>query len=388
MQGVRLSIWSVLALSWLTGAAGAQWSTFGTKIYYNGGNVGIGTYNPAYALDVRGSSQRAISGLNSAATGFTYGVYGSIASAQGAGVAGISTELNGTGWGVYGAANGAYGRGVVGYASSESTALTIGVWGRARSTAGVGVYGNSQATDGFTYGGYFQADSTDGIGCSGYVPALTGETYGGYFTANSTDGVGVFGDATSRTGFTYGGYFRSDSTQGRAVFAYAASPNGPSRAIYAVCNSPTGYAGYFGGHVYATGSITQASRRSLKDDIRPLSGALDAVLAMNPVSYRWNAKAGPSLEGVRDIGFIADEMFEVVPDLVELDNAGEPESIAYAKLTAVLAGAVKEQQQLLTQLGESNARLEEDNKALHAENAELRARLDRLEAAVRAMQQE
>lgn len=386
MHCTRSLTLNVLALSLLTGAASAQWSTYGAKIYYNAGNVGIGTYNPAFPLDVRGSSQRALSALNTAPTGFTYGAYGSITSEQGAGVAGISTELNGTGWGVYGAANGAYGRGVVGYASSASDALTIGVWGRARSTAGVGVYGNSQATSGFTYGGYFQADSTDGIGCSAFVPALTGETYGGYFTSNSSDGVGVFGDSTSRTGYTYGGYFRCDSNAGRGVFAFAASTSGPTRALYAVCNSPTGYAGYFGGHVYASGSITQGSRRSLKDDIQPLCGALDAVLEMSPVTYHWNAKAGAGLEGVRDVGFIADEMFEIVPDLVELDNAGEPVGIAYSKLTAVLAGAVQEQQQQIARLSESNTTLEGDNKALHAENTELRERLDRLEALVNEMQ--
>ena len=84
--------------------------------------------------------------------------------------------------------------------------------------------------------------------------------------------------------------------------------------------------------------ITQSSDARCKRDIVPLSNSLSAVMGLNPVSYTMVTGAPK-----RHIGFIAQEMETVLPELVHTDGTAEQKkSIEYANLTAVLVDSVKE----------------------------------------------
>jgi sugar lactone lactonase YvrE len=84
--------------------------------------------------------------------------------------------------------------------------------------------------------------------------------------------------------------------------------------------------------------ITQSSDARCKRDIVPLSNSLSAVMGLNPVSYTMVTGAPK-----RHIGFIAQEMETVLPELVHTDSTAEQKkSIEYANLTAVLVDSVKE----------------------------------------------
>lgn len=117
-------------------------------------------------------------------------------------------------------------------------------------------------------------------------------------------------------------------------------------------------------------AMTQTSSREFKQDIAPLTGALDSVMKLHGVSYRWNDKAPCDVQGKRDIGFIADEMNDVLPDIVAKDEGGKPVGIDYGKVAAVEVEAIKQ--------------LKAENDRVKADNADLKARLEKIEAILAA----
>jgi hypothetical protein len=102
------------------------------------------------------------------------------------------------------------------------------------------------------------------------------------------------------------------------------------------------------GSFTATGDITAYSDARVKENIETLSNALESVKQMRGVTYN---KIG---EEKQSIGVIAQELEEVVPQLVHTNEEGM-KSVAYGNITALLIEALKEQQE---QIEELKARLD------------------------------
>ena len=82
------------------------------------------------------------------------------------------------------------------------------------------------------------------------------------------------------------------------------------------------------------------SSRRWKTNIEQIHGALEKVRRLRGVSYEWKA------DGKDDIGLIAEEVGEVIPQVVSFEENGkDARSVDYARLVAVLIEAVKEQQE-------------------------------------------
>ncbi|HUQ05382.1 MAG TPA: tail fiber domain-containing protein [Kofleriaceae bacterium] len=102
--------------------------------------------------------------------------------------------------------------------------------------------------------------------------------------------------------------------------------------------------------------LAQRSDRRLKDDIRPDENGLAKVRALRPVTFAWKNRPAGATTDKREHGFIAQEVQQVIPELV----AQTPDGMLSVETTAmipILAQAVKE---------------------LDAQNAQLRAELDEL----------
>ena len=94
-----------------------------------------------------------------------------------------------------------------------------------------------------------------------------------------------------------------------------------------------------GGQGQANAWITYSSRR-WKQNVTPIEGALDKVGRLQGVYYDWKGEQG----GKRDIGFIAEDVGKVLPELVSWDADGENASgMDYARVNALLVEAIKEE---------------------------------------------
>lgn len=117
------------------------------------------------------------------------------------------------------------------------------------------------------------------------------------------------------------------------------------------------------------GTLTLTSSRRYKHNVVPILDALDTISNLQGVSYVWDQAHG----GKPDIGFIAEDVARVLPELVRWeDNGRDAKGLDYSHLTALIVEGVKEQQAVVI---EHENRIE----ALETENADLRTRLERLE---------
>lgn len=116
------------------------------------------------------------------------------------------------------------------------------------------------------------------------------------------------------------------------------------------------------------------SSREYKHDIQTLADPLTTLNRLRGVQFVWN-DALPDGTHKHDIGFIAEEVADAVPDLVTRTPDGAATGLDYGKVVPITVEAIKAQQATL-------AAQQAELATLKATNAELKARLDRLERAL------
>ena len=84
---------------------------------------------------------------------------------------------------------------------------------------------------------------------------------------------------------------------------------------------------------------TVTSDGRLKENVEDITNAVDTVKSLRGVAFDWNKDSGR--EGKHDIGFIAQEVEEIVPEVVKTDEDTGLKSVAYHKLVPILIEAVK-----------------------------------------------
>ncbi len=88
-----------------------------------------------------------------------------------------------------------------------------------------------------------------------------------------------------------------------------------------------------------TTTLNCTSDETLKKNIVSFDTALDSIMRLRPVTYRWNAQSD---DAVKTPGFIAQEVEQVLPELVSIDEGTGLRTLSTSSLIPYLTKAVQE----------------------------------------------
>jgi hypothetical protein len=186
-----------------------------------------------------------------------------------------------------------------------------------------------------------------------HVKNSTVDTYmgsnnsGGYIYTASNHPILLYTNATERMRITSGGLVLMGLTSNPASARLALDAIGMAvyngsfyRQCYMDSNIMYWYNGSNQASLTSAGVWTNASDISIKKDIKNIKYGLNEVLKLNPRSYKMNE------DDLEQIGFIAQEVEEIIKEVVSTDNKGM-KGLSYGNLTAVLVKAIQEQTQII-----------------------------------------
>ena len=158
-------------------------------------------------------------------------------------------------------------------------------------------------------------------------------------TSLPSDGVFIVGDTTASPALKVGiGYTAANVRGGSAKLAV----NG-NVGIGII--SPGSYKLYVNGDTYINGTLTEASSITLKENINPITDALTIISQLK--GYTYDRKDGSAKH---QAGLIAEEVEQVLPNVVSYDNDNNPSGVQYTKIIAYLVESIKELKQELDSL--------------------------------------
>jgi len=208
------------------------------------------------------------------------------------------------------------------FSASESAAFrmyqgnagTVHIYNNAVDAMDIGPTGHVGI--GTTAGAKFQVLNSDSTIWAGY---FKGANYGIYANSGGSSWAGEF-----EGGGSYGVY--ADNTSG-----YYSELAAGSWGLYT--NGNAGAAAF----IYI-------SDKRLKDNVQNLDQGLVTLMKLRPVTFTWNDKDPLGRAGKNDVGFIAQEVQAVYPQVVQTDPTTGYEEIDYPRLMPLLVKSIQDQQ--------------------------------------------
>lgn len=167
------------------------------------------------------------------------------------------------------------------------------------------------------------------------VPAAAGSVT---YTLPSTDGTNGYALVTNGSGtlsWAVAGATINDDTSTNATYYPTLSTTNTGNFTTAKVSSSKFTFNPSSGLLTVT-SLTESSSIALKENVNPITGALDSIMQLVGVTY--DRKDGSKKH---EAGLIAEDVATVLPNLITYDDEGKPSGINYTKLSAYLIEAVK-----------------------------------------------
>jgi hypothetical protein len=195
------------------------------------------------------------------------------------------------------------------------------------------IYGDLNVTGGGgTNSIYFDVTSGNGYGLRFWNGS---NSYKIYMASSGSSGAGrVAGETTS----DYNMYFRMTSGTNRG-FVWQ---NGSADNVGGLDAS---------GNFRVKGDVVAFTSSDIryKEDIIPIPNAIEKIKKLSGNTFIWNNKQTAYETGTKDVGVIAQEVEEVLPEIVHTKSDGH-KAVKYEKIVALLIEGMKEQQEEIDKL--------------------------------------
>jgi hypothetical protein len=112
------------------------------------------------------------------------------------------------------------------------------------------------------------------------------------------------------------------------------------------------------------GTVNPPSSARVKEEIKPMNQASEAILALKPVTFRYKKEFDPTR--VPQFGLVAEEVEKVNPDLVKRDREGKVQTVRYEAVNAMLLNEFLKEHKTVQEQGATIARLEKQIETLTA----------------------
>ncbi len=189
------------------------------------------------------------------------------------------------------------------------------------------------------------------------IPATTGDIL--YYNGTSWVVLNTPGTSAGGAGVRYALTLPNAGTgtpSWQATDAFSVSGDGMGNCVASTNINLNSFNLTGTGNINISGRITsngiqETSDARFKKNVKSISNVLSKVLSVQGVSYNWKKEEFPhkSFGTKTELGFIAQDLEQIFPELVETDSDGY-KSVQYSHMVPVLLEAIKEQQKLINQL--------------------------------------
>jgi hypothetical protein len=343
---------------------------------------GIGTWGQITGSQIQSISWSQIvgipGGLGGAANNISSGFYSLVAGGNGNTASNVNSVVVGGGSNTASGFNAAVGGGGINTASGDLATVVGGGDNTASgysSTVAGGRLNVASEQFSFAAGGRAKALHAGTFVWKSYDETDFASTGNGQFLISAYGGVGINTNSPAGARLNVSGgvnnvaIFAGDLTPGGAAAFQSNRTTTGNYHLELKNNNGTVFYVDGAGRPHGTGGYVNLSDARFKRNVVSIENALDSILNLRGVTYEWDTEKWKErgLPAGKQIGFIAQEVEKVLPELVTTDAKGY-KMVSYADAVPVLVEAVKT--------------LKKNNDAKDARISELEKRLDAIERAL------